>query len=162
MLDTLATQFYVKSNHTCTGRWTHPPVCLVWDKIVVIRFFFVRLTMRLVASVLASERRQNREAIIISFLQQDTPSTHAILDHCHICHHYCIVTIAESDIIITTLCGHHMWWHFCQNDQNFCHCQMIITKKTSYRRLSCPCLLRRHMWTGLCWGELAHHCWIAR
>ena len=56
MLDTLATQFYVKSNHTCTGRWTHPSVCLVWDKIVVIRFFLVRLTMRLVASVLASEK----------------------------------------------------------------------------------------------------------
>ena len=33
---------WVKSNHTCTGRWTHPPVCLMWDKIVVIRFFVVR------------------------------------------------------------------------------------------------------------------------
>ena len=47
---------WVKSNHTCTGRWTHPPVCLVWDKIVVISFFVVGLTMRLVASVLASEK----------------------------------------------------------------------------------------------------------
>ena len=145
---------WVKSNHTCTGRWTHPSVCLVWDKIVVIRFFVGEID-----NEIGCVSARKWEAIIISFLQQDTPSTHAILDHCHICHHYCIVTIAESDIIITTLGGHHMWWHFCQNDQNFCHCQMIITKKTSYRRLSCPCLLRRHMWTGLCWE---HHPWIAR